>query len=374
MAPSEDTDGLTVLRASVDSTTALAKNFQTALQNRTPPTLDMADPPNPLCLLSDSASILKAQTTKLSLLILNKPFTPSAITFIINSLSNQCLPALMSALELCTPAQWTSFLQQHLRASLSHIMGQYLDLVASIPTDERGVDTAAGRGVLANTGVLWESCDKLIELASTGLVSLAVQKANAYHSLLQDAITELEEWDPDELVDDNDDDFDSDSDFDSIQDQLKKTHIEANNAASSSGLSNSTVSPPSMTIPQLQTVILSHLRLIRLLYPALHKRRLLTFPPLTSTTPVPTASPSQLQIKRLDSLMNHLRQFSEEADEAAGALYEGKEGDVNSRLRGLRKIGISCIEESRFNWGGKEDEFSEWGDKWAVRMNEKEKM
>ena len=366
MAPSKETDGLSALRASIDSTTALVKNFQTALQNHGPSTLHMTDPPNPLRLLSDSASILKAQTTKLSLLILNKPFTPSAITFILNSLSNQCLPALMSTLELCTPEQWTCFLQQNLRASLSYIMGQYLDLVASIPTDEHGIDAAAGRGVLANTGVLWESCDKLVELASKGLVSLAVQKADAYHALIRDATAELEEWDPSEL-NDNDEDEDSDSDGDSLQEQVEKTHIK--NDGPTPSLSSSATANVA-AIAQLQTLTLSHLRLIRLLYPALRKRRLLTFPPLTSTTTIPTTSPSLPQLKRLGALMNHLKQFSEEADEVAGALYEGQERDVRTRLGQLKDMGIRCVEAAKLDWADIEDQFSEWGDKWVGRLKE----
>ena len=368
MSPPLDSDSVSALHASIGSTTALAKNFQIALQNRDHSTLDIPNPPNPLRLLSDAAAILKAQTTKLSLLILNKPFTPSAITFILDSLSNQCLPALMSALELCHPAQWTSFLQQHLRASLSHILGQYLELITSIPTDEHGIDTAAGRGVLATTGVIWESCDKLINLASTGLVSLAVQKSDSYHALIKDAIAELEEWDPNEL----DDDSDSNSDVDSLQEQLQTTHIKATTSFSNPNATNGTATPSSTTIPKLQSHILSHLRLLRILYPALRKRRLLTFPPLTSTTPNPSTTPSTPQLQRLDTLMHHLRQFSEEADEIAGALYDGKEEEVTTRLTGLREVAVGCVEGMKLDWGDQNDEFSEWAGKWLLRLWELE--
>lgn len=364
MAPSAGSDGLSALRASIDSTTALVKNFQIALQNHAQPILEPPGPPNPLRLLSDAASVLKAQTTKLSLLILNKPFTPSAITYILNSLSNQCLPALMSALELCTAAQWTSFLQRHLRASLSHIMGQYLDLVTSIPTDEHGIDTDAGRGVLATTGVLWESCDKLVELASSGLVPLAVQKADSYHALIKDAITELEEWDPNELEDDSDDD--------SLQEQLERTHLKSDDPASAipNRNTNHTAPPPSTTIPHLQSLTLTHLRLLRLLYPALRKRRLATFPPLTSTTSIPFTIPTAPQLQRMDILIHHLKQFSEEADEIAGALYEGNEIDVKRKLTGLREMGRACVAGAKRDWSDKNDEFSEWADKWLGRLRE----
>lgn len=245
-------------------------------------------------------------------------------------------------------------------------MSQYLDLVASIPTNEHGVDTAAGRGVLASTGVLWESCDKLIDLASTGLVSLAVKKADAYHALIKDAIAELEEWDLNEL----DSDSDSDSDIEPLQEQLQNTHIKADGNISNLTPAKDTTSPPPTSIPYLLTQTLSHLRLLRLLYPALRKRRLLTFPPLTSTTPISFTSSSPPQLQRLDTIMNHLKRFSEEADEVAGALYEGKEEDVRKGLNGLREMGVNCVEGARFDWEDGEDEFSEWGVKWVRRMGE----
>lgn len=68
--------------------------------------------------------------------------------------------------------------------------------------------------------------------------------------------------------------------------------------------------------------------------------------------------------------MNHLKRFSEEADEVAGALYEGKEEDVRKGLNGLREMGVNCVEGARFDWEDGEDEFSEWGVKWVRRMGE----
>ena len=49
-----------------------------------------------LSLLKDASSLLKAHTTKLSLLLLNKPFTATAITRVLREIANTVVPAMMS--------------------------------------------------------------------------------------------------------------------------------------------------------------------------------------------------------------------------------------------------------------------------------------
>lgn len=53
----------------------------------------------------------------------------------------------------------------------------------------------------------------MTKLADTGLTALAAEKGKLYHSLIEDAIAELKDWDPDE---ETDDDSNSDLEADSI--------------------------------------------------------------------------------------------------------------------------------------------------------------
>ena len=357
MASSKEADNLVTLRATLSSTKALIHSFQAALQSPTPPSSTIQDPPNPLALLSDASKILKAQTTKLSLLILNKPFTPSAITFILNSLSSSCLPGLISALEICPATKYTRLLHQHIRSTLLKIMMELLSLIASIPSDERGIEMSTGRNTLASTGVLWAECDKMVELASNGLVSLAAQRTDDYHGLLKDAIQELEEWDPDE---------DTDSDTDSLSSNKQKpgsTPTTTDNLAST--LEDLSLS--SITILRKRTLVT--LRTVRVIYPALKKRRISTFPNITSAT-VPESLPTSAQIDALDSLIDQAKDFTEAADEIAGALYEGDEKQVERRLRALQESAEACAIGVKKSWKGEEDEFTGWAEKWAARLEE----
>ncbi|KAK3171983.1 hypothetical protein OEA41_004067 [Lepraria neglecta] len=358
MAPSKDADGLATLQATIASITALIQSFQTALQFPISSHADIQDPPNPLALLSDASKILKAQTTKLSLLILNKPFTPSAITFVLNSLSNSCLPGLISALELCPAAQYSRLLHQHIRSSLLRIMMELLNLIESIPQDEHGIEKT-GRGTLASTGVLWQECDKMVDLASTGLVKLANQKVEESHGLLKDAIEELEAWDPDE------EDIDSDTDSVSSSNQNPTPVPSHDESILASTLGNLSLSPAAA----LRKRTLVTLRTVRVLYPALKKRRISTFPNISSNSTL-DALPTPPKIRALDSLADHTLSFTESADEVAGALYEGDEEQVERRLETLREAAEGCVMAVKRGWKDEEDEFTGWAEKWVARLKE----
>ncbi|KAK0508674.1 hypothetical protein JMJ35_008950 [Cladonia borealis] len=356
MAPSKEPGNLATLRNALSSTKALIRSFQAALQSPTPPPSVIQDPPNPLALLSDASQILKAQTTKLSLLILNKPFTHSAITFILKSLSNNCLPGLISALEICPATKYTRLLHQHIRSTLLKVMRELLSLIASIPSDEHGIETSTGRNTLASTGVLWAECDKMVELASKGLVYLATQRTEDHHGLLKDAIQELEEWDPDE---------DTDSDTDSLSSNKQKPASTPTADNISSAIEELHIS----SIANLRKSTLLTLRTVRVIYPALKKRRISTFPNITSASTLESL-PTSADIDALDSLVDQAKGFTDAADEIAGALYEGDVEQVERRLRALRESAEGCAIGVKTGWKGEEDEFTAWAEKWTARLEE----
>ena len=235
-------------------------------------------------------------------------------------------------------------------------MMEVLSLIASIPSDEYGIEMSTGRNTLASTGVLWAECDKMVELASNGLVSLAAQRTEDYHGLLKDAIQELEEWDPDE---------DTDSDTDSLSSNKQKpaSTPTANNLAST--LEDLSIS--SVAILRKRTLLT--LRTVRVIYPALKKRRISTFPNITSASTFESLATS-IQIDALDSLIDQAKGFTDAADEIAGALYEGDEEQVERRLRALRESAEACAIGFKKGWKGEEDEFTGWAEKWAARLEE----
>ena len=358
MSPPKETGALAALQITISDLKTLLHRFQTALQSPTRDHPPIEDSPNPLALLSDASQVLKAQTTKLSLLLLNKPFTPSAVTFILNSLSNTCLPALMSALELCPADKYTNLIHQYIQSSLSRMMMELLSLLGLIPQNEHGIEKTMGRDTLASTGVLWEECDKMTALGSAGLVKIATERVEEYHGLLKDAIAELEHWDPD--------DDDSESDTDSVtSNKGNASSARPVDASLEKSLQDLAIS----SITALRTRTLATLRTIRVLYPALVKRRILTFPNIDSSTTAESL-PSSWQIRSLDGLIDHTRYFTEETDEVAGALYAGDEEEVDDRLTKLENMSKICVEGLRLGWGGNEDEFTGWAEKWKARLED----
>lgn len=353
MASSKAEGDLAVLQKSILSIKSLIHSFQLALQAPIAQHPDIENSPQPLALLSDSCKILKAQTTKLSLLILNKPFTPSAIAYILNTCSSGCLPALISALELCPSEKYSNLLHDRIKSSISRVMTELVNLIDSIPQDERGLEPQ-NRDTLASTGVLWAECDKLVTLASDGVVSLALQKAEDYHSLLKDAIEELAQWDPE-------DEDESDTDSLSSYKQTTKTVSSSTDTDPATGFAALTIT----NMVDLKKRSLSTLRTIRLLYPAFKKRRIATFPNIISTTPLDLL-PQSRDIASLDLLMLSTQHFSEAADEIAGALYESDEERVLKGLKELIASAEKCAKNSIQNWKGEVDEFSAWLNKWQA--------
>lgn len=233
-------------------------------------------------------------------------------------------------------------------------------LLGSIPQDEHGIEQATGRDTLASTGVLWAECDKLVALGSGGLTKLAAERVEEYHGLLKDAIAELEEWDPEE---------ESESDADSLTSNKENTSsARPVDTSVEQSLKDLSLSP----IAALRKRTLATLRIIRVLFPALIKRRILT---LTNIDSASTAEslPSPPHIRSMDRLINYTKQLTEETDEVAGALYAGDEEEVEDRLKQLAEMSKTCVEEVRISWIGKEDEFTAWAQKWIARLEEMRK-
>ncbi|KAL9037152.1 MAG: hypothetical protein Q9214_005825 [Letrouitia sp. 1 TL-2023] len=341
----------------LNALTAILETFQQTLSSAPADSTSIsATSTNVLSFLHDSASLLKAQTTKLSLLLLNKPFSPSAIAPILSSIAVDCLPALLSCLQLCVPDIYTSILHKEIRTRLNQVIQEFQCLVQLIPADEKGVEELEGKRqeILSTTGVIWEACDHLAATAQKGLVGLVVERADAWLGLVKDAIEELEEWDPR----DEEDDVESD---DSRYGSERERHL--------NDVKHEVGEAQVAEIKEMKEKSLKVVRLIRLLFPAVRKRRLLAFPPIERTSTTETL-PKKEQVAALDQLIERLHGFSEEIDEVAGALYATSKEQVEKRLRNLRHKAKECIDGTKINWEGEEDEFTAWGCKWMERLVE----
>ncbi|KAL8981945.1 MAG: hypothetical protein Q9177_005424, partial [Variospora cf. flavescens] len=158
--------------------TTLLQTLQAALSHP-PPKPTTPDPPNALSLLHDSSSLLHAQTTKLSLLLLTPPFTPTAIASILNSISSSCLPGLMSVWELCDARRYSSTLQEEIRALLRDMVTGMLGLAGMVSRDENVKGEGKREEILQATAQVWQVCERMNKVAGMGITGVAVEKANA---------------------------------------------------------------------------------------------------------------------------------------------------------------------------------------------------
>ena len=360
MAPGTNVAEYAALRKSLSSIRALIASFRNSLDSAPTAQPRISDDLDPLSILADASKLLKAQITKLSLLMINKPFAPKEVRFILEALSTSILPALMSTLELCHPVTYSRAFYDHLRATLRLLWRELDSLLERVSENETRAQEIEEKAVLSSTGLIWERCDSMIETGQGGLGKFADSRISEYASLFEDAITELEEWDPDG----------EESDL-SGSDEGDGTHAEAvictpttsDEESLGSGLARLSVSP----MHELKVPVMKRLRMVKLLYPAIKKRRVRTFScGETATTPLD----QKALIQRMDEIIQHSQQFTIIADDLAAALYEGTPAEVNRKSQDLSREALHCITIARTNWDRNEDEFTPWFDKWKERFED----
>ena len=262
------------------ATVSTASTLIAQLQSTAPATQSKShsEHVNALELAHDCASLIRAHTTKLSLLVINKPFTPTAVSTVLRELVAGPLPGLGSSVELCTADKYTKAMSAELQYRAKRVLVDLGTLVAAIPLDgqilsddeKNGTGTETGKGSLAVTGTVWESCDSVIELKKIGVAGLVIQKAEGYRDLLKDALEELQEWAEEESDEDDEEEKVLDAEEDAAQAELdnifgSQQHIPSDD--------------PESIRPRLESSM-KRLRLLILMYQAVSKRRFKTLPPL----------------------------------------------------------------------------------------------
>ncbi|KAL9008834.1 MAG: hypothetical protein Q9173_006083, partial [Seirophora scorigena] len=308
---------------------------------------------------------------------------PTAIASVLTSLSSGCVPGLLSVWELCDARLYSRILREELRVLLRDAAAGLLALTELIPQ----LEAQGGRGkeleerqreeILQTTGQVWRVCGRMIAVAGMGIAGVAAEKVDAWRALVEDAVEEIEGWDPDEEEEEEEGNSFGSDPSSPPNEQKKSAAVGGDNINSLANGKEHTDTPAPLLLDALhmhdthalKAHALKPLKLLRMLYPALRKRRVSPFPPFSGTSD--TASlPPETKIKTLDQLLAHLQAFSEETDEVAGSLYGGDAREIERRLRGLRGRAERCVDAVRLDWRGGEDEFSAWSGKWVARMRE----
>lgn len=200
------------LKLTVATVTALLAQLEAAVKTPHTPNVPAKDNINALSLAHDAAKLIKAHSTKLSLLIINAPFTPTAVTKVLSELASSALPALASAIEVCDSKIYTKIASSELLYRVQKVLNEFGTLLKIVPLDgkvltpdqKNGPTGVSANGSLAQTGVVWQACDSLMDLQTQDIAGLIVKKAEQYRDTLKDAIEELHEWAEEESDDEDD--------------------------------------------------------------------------------------------------------------------------------------------------------------------------
>lgn len=368
MVPAEVT--VKDLDASATSLLALLQSLATTLHpsnnNAAPPTVPaQTSSPESLALLNTASTLLKAQTTKLSLLLINDPFTPSAVKTMLSEIAAQSTPALAAAAQLCNPESYGKTMRDEARARTRRVLVELGHLVKEVQTRaaQRATSTSSSRDALASTGVVWAACDALANLQSLAIAGLYAQRTRDARATLDDAAAELREW-----RDDADDEgFESDeaSDVAGADDAFDSAVFAA--AAEDGGASLDRMLSAAHRLPSgradlraLLDEALRRMRLVGTLYAAVAKRRF---------NVLKGESVTSENLSRADKAMAALARVPHVADEMAGRFYELDADGARDALGAMRARGETVCEVLRTNWAGSEDEFTAWCSKWREAMD-----
>lgn len=309
-------------------------------------------------LAKDSASLIKAHTTKLSLLVITDPLTPSAISTVIRELVSGPLTGLATSVELCEPGLYTQALQHELLWFSQCVYDGLLDFLSKIPRDGKVLTGSAkagfatgSRGSLGSTGVLWSACDNVVELATKGLRGFYVQKVGQWRATLRDIEEELKEW-GDEEPDEDEDDQDEGNDVDGMTEKLGNTHLSAQEMVDDLMDMNSAIprDDPDGIRPRLESA-LRRLRLAVILCMAVDKRRM---------KKLPTSMPTKDLVSRLDDAAEKLQQLPEDFGDLTAAFYELDPEEIDEVMERCCATAVAVGETLNLGWEGEADEFTEW--------------
>ncbi|OBT56959.1 hypothetical protein VE04_02640 [Pseudogymnoascus sp. 24MN13] len=369
---------LLALRSTVKTVSTLLDQLETAIKGspatQKPPASDV----NALFLAHDAAKLIRAHSTKLSLLIINTPFTPSAIVKVLRELAARPLPSLGTAVELCGAHIYSDILQGELQWRVRKVFSEFGVLLKEIPLDgkvltddqKNGTGKTVGKGSLASTGVLWQACDDLAELKNLGIAGVVVRKAEQYRDTLKDAIEELQEWGDESGDEDEDEDEDANTDDEADEAIPKSAQDEIDDFFGSTMHIPS--DDPNKIRPRLE-LSLRRLKLIAVMFSAAIKRRFKTLSSLTlselSTGDYPLAQDKLTLPKpgsviapayRVDASVDILRTLTELADNLATAFYDLDAEAIDDGMDECFSTSLKVTELLSQDWAGKDDAFTTW--------------
>lgn len=374
MPPEKSDTSLEGLNALSESTAAVIQQLEIILHqigNSNDTTASPSTSSSPastidaLALARDSAQLIRAHSTKISVLIINEPFTPSAIIKVLRELVGSAVPGLASAAQACTADRYTLTVRKDLAWKGYLVLKELRELVQRIPKDgkilssdqKNGAASIPGKGSMAATGVVWSACDEVIRFANGGVGGCFVTKVEEFRDTLKDVMEELKEWGEEEPDDEDEDDSADDHDS-ALGSMMPSTQEMVDDI-----MGDQKTIPrddPEHIRDKLESC-LKRLRLTTLLYQAIVKRRFKILPAL------PKEGAGEI-IARLNNVMATLRRLPDQFDELAGAFYELNPVEIDRVTDQCFQDVSSLAELLTKPWEKDTDEFTEWAAKFQDQI------
>jgi hypothetical protein len=116
------------------------------------------------------------------------------------------------------------------------------------------------------------------------------------------------------------------------------------------------------------------LKLVDMLFQAVTKRRLKTFPYLPPPwEDTETAKVASERLQKLDTLVELLRGIPDAVDDLANGFYELDVNEIKTVLEKICEDAKSAARMVEQSWIGKDDEYTTWARKWKDAIMPKEK-
>jgi len=361
---------IAALNGLLDTSITLLKQLETALSNISKITAAVAaegaeKAVGSLVAASQAAQVIKGSTSKLSLLIISEPFTPSAITKVTQELVNIGVPILAGSAQSLDNAQYTTAIRRDLANKCERVLRNLRQLLEMVPRDGKVLPVAKRKGVqgagsFTITGSLWAACDEITRLAEIGAKGRLIERTEELRDTLKDQMEELKEWgeeEDDDGADDGDDDNDASEtqqaeSLDAVTNGLSATHLDTQ--AMVDDLMNGAGHIPKEDPDQLRPRLAWCLRILKqaaILYSAIIKYRLRTLPAFDEPRPV---------VSQVDDLMKALKKLPNRVGDLAAAFYDLSPEDVD-RIRDQAFQDIFAVTALVLDpWEGERDTFSDW--------------
>lgn len=270
----------------------------------------------------------------------------------------------MTAAQTCDPSLHTAVLASEARGCVRRVLSELDGLVAEVAevartaaamsegggSGRRDARVGNGRDALANTGVLWSACDRLIWLKEAGLPGLLARRCEEYRETLADAIEELREW--------RDDAEDADEGF-SEGNETTCEEGEGEDVFGEEGFEKVVCGVAKLPegrqdLRETLEAAVRRLRLVETMFRAVGKRRLRRVPAVSERE----------RVGRVDGVMEGLGRVPEMADELASKFYDLDDGEARRVLQEICERAREVVGLVRVGWVDEEDEFTAWSGKW----------